>query len=74
MDMYCCDTCGYIYDPEEGESETNTLPGVAFEKLGSDWRCPACQAGKDEFSVIGPYDSDYEFETDYSNYAEDLEF
>ena len=31
MDKYICGICGYIYDPERGESRNGTSPGTAFE-------------------------------------------
>ena len=34
MAKYVCNVCGYIYD----------------EDLPSDWLCPLCSVGKDEFS------------------------
>lgn len=39
---YICDVCGYVYD-EEAE-------GTKWEDLDSDWVCPLCGVGKDQFS------------------------
>jgi len=50
MKKYVCNVCGYIYDPAEGDPESNISPGTPFEKLPEDWVCPVCGAGKDEFS------------------------
>ncbi len=50
MKKYVCDLCGYVYDPAKGDPESGIKPGVAFENLPSDWVCPECGAGKDEFS------------------------
>lgn len=50
MQKYVCEICGYVYDPAEGDQESNVPPGVPFEKLPEDWVCPICGAGKDEFS------------------------
>jgi rubredoxin len=50
MQRFVCGVCGYVYDPAEGDSESNVPPGVPFEKLPEDWVCPICGAGKDEFS------------------------
>lgn len=41
--------CGYIYDPEEGDDESNIDAGTAFENLPDDWVCPECQAEKEDF-------------------------
>ena len=39
MQKYVCDVCGYIYDPELGDSDNNIAPGTAFEDLPDDWEC-----------------------------------
>ena len=49
MKKYECAVCGYIYDPEEGDSDGGIPAGTAFEKLPEDWVCPICGAGKSEF-------------------------
>jgi rubredoxin len=51
MKIYDCQVCGYIYDPEEGDPESDIPAGTPFEKLPDDWVCPICGAGKDEFEV-----------------------
>lgn len=50
MQKYVCDLCGYIYDPEVGDTDHGIAPGTSFENLPDDWECPLCGAGKDEFS------------------------
>tara|TARA_Y100000592_G_C5195053_1_gene187927 strand:+ start:281 stop:466 length:186 start_codon:yes stop_codon:yes gene_type:complete len=49
MKKYVCNMCGYIYDPEEGDPDSDIEPGTAFEDLPEDWVCPVCGAEKDEF-------------------------
>lgn len=49
MKKYKCIPCGYIYDPEKGDPDSNIAPGTAFEDLPDDWACPECFAGKDDF-------------------------
>ena len=49
MDSYVCTTCGYVYDPEQGDPDSGIVPGTAFEDLPADWVCPVCGAGKDAF-------------------------
>ena len=49
MDKYVCNTCGYIYDPAEGDADGGTAPGTAFEDLPDTWVCPVCGAEKSEF-------------------------
>lgn len=51
MKKYVCDMCGYIYDPAEGDPDSDIAPGTSFEDLPEDWVCPVCGAEKDEFSV-----------------------
>ncbi len=50
MQKYICDVCGYIYDPAQGDPDSNIVPGTAFEDIPKDWVCPVCGAGKDSFS------------------------
>jgi rubredoxin len=52
MEKWECEVCGYIYDPEAGDSDNGIKPGTAFEDLPDDWVCPECGASKDEFEVI----------------------
>ena len=52
MKKYRCLICGYIYDPEQGDTDNGIKAGTAFEKLPSDWLCPLCGAGKDDFEPI----------------------
>jgi len=47
-----CNVCGYVYDPEKGDSTQSVAPGTPFEDLPEDWTCPECGAGKDEFTMI----------------------
>ncbi len=49
MDKYVCTICGYVYDPAQGDSDTDIEPGTKFEDLPDDWECPVCGASKDDF-------------------------
>jgi len=49
MDKYVCMVCGYVYDPEQGDSESDIPAGTTFENLPEDWVCPVCGAAKSEF-------------------------
>ena len=49
MDKYQCSICGYIYDPEQGDSVGGIKPGTAFADIPDDWVCPICGASKDQF-------------------------
>ncbi|HUS75902.1 MAG TPA: rubredoxin [Methanothrix sp.] len=52
MDKYVCTVCGYIYDPEKGDSTSGIAPGTAFENLPDDWICPECGVGKEQFEKM----------------------
>jgi len=52
MDKYKCSVCGWIYDPELGDSDGGIPPGTPFEKLPDDWVCPMCGAAKDLFEKM----------------------
>ena len=52
MDKWTCIPCGYIYDPEKGDPESDTPPGTLFESLPEDWLCPVCSATKEMFEKV----------------------
>jgi len=52
MDKWECVVCGYIYDPTIGNSGNNILPGTPFEELPDEWKCPVCDADKEDFRKI----------------------
>lgn len=52
MQRWVCNVCQYIYDPAQGDPVNDVPPGVSFEELLIDWRCPVCEAGK---SFFEPY-------------------
>jgi rubredoxin len=52
MDKFQCTICGHVYDPATGEPLQNIPPGIAFEKIPSDWQCPICGASKDKFQKM----------------------
>jgi rubredoxin len=49
IEKYQCTVCGYVYDPETGDSDGGIKPGTPFVNLPDDWVCPVCGAGKDTF-------------------------
>jgi rubredoxin len=49
MQKYVCEICGYVYDPKEGDSDSDIPAGTSFADLPEDWTCPICGAGKDAF-------------------------
>lgn len=44
--------CGYVYDPELGDSDSGIEPATAFEKLPDSWLCPVCGVDKSQFEKI----------------------
>lgn len=46
-----CTLCGYIYDPELGDSDNDITPGIDFDDLPEQWACPECGAEKDQFDL-----------------------
>jgi len=47
-----CRICGYIYDPEKGDEIHFIFPGIKFEDLPDNWRCPICKYSKAYFRII----------------------
>ena len=52
MEKYKCTICGFVYDPEEGDTSVGIEPGLPFNGLPDDYTCPVCGAGKEEFIVF----------------------
>ena len=52
MSKYRCSVCGYIYNPEDGDPNSNIPSGTPFDKLPDDWKCPVCGATKDSFEKV----------------------
>ena len=58
-----CRSCGYIYDPSEGNKKLNIPPNTPFSALdGSTFACPVCRAGKNLYKDIGPREKPSGFE------------
>ncbi|MCR5622141.1 MAG: rubredoxin [Treponema sp.] len=52
MEKYKCNICGYVYDPELGDSELEIAAGTPFEAIDDSWVCPICGAKKPDFSQL----------------------
>lgn len=52
MAKYQCSICGYIYNEDEGDPDSNIPPGTKWEDLPDDWVCPVCGATKDQFEKV----------------------
>ena len=49
-----CRSCGYIYDPIEGNKKLNIPKNTPFAALdGNTFACPVCRAGKNFYIDIG---------------------
>ena len=46
---WICESCGFIYDPAEGDPDGAIDPGTPFESIPDDWFCPVCGARKKDF-------------------------
>ncbi|NTU52882.1 MAG: rubredoxin [Chlorobiaceae bacterium] len=46
---WMCSECGYIYDPADGDLETNIKPGIPFVNLPGEWCCPVCNRERTQF-------------------------
>ena len=49
---YLCATCGWVYDPEQGDPDGGIAPGTPWEDIPDDWVCPVCGVGKEDFEAI----------------------
>ena len=50
-----CRSCGYIYDPSEGNKKLKIPQNTPFSELdGNTFACPVCRAGKNFYKDIGP--------------------
>lgn len=47
--IYECRSCGYKYDEAVGDPSYPIPPGLQFDKLPEDWRCPTCGAAQSFF-------------------------
>jgi len=48
---YICTSCGWIYDPEVGDTEHGIARGTPFEEIPEDWVCPDCGVSKEDFEL-----------------------
>jgi [NiFe] hydrogenase assembly HybE family chaperone len=53
-----CKICWTPYDPAEGDEFRQIMPGTPFLALPDDWKCPNCDAPKEQFMVLDDPGSD----------------
>jgi len=63
---YECRSCGYVYEPNKGDSSQNVAAETPFEELPSQWRCPVCGARRNVFDNIGAINAPSGFESNLS--------
>ncbi len=49
---WICESCGFIYDPAEGDPDGGIPPGTPFEDIPDTWFCPVCGARKKDFVPV----------------------
>ncbi|EYU29328.1 hypothetical protein ABFS82_05G136500 [Erythranthe guttata] len=47
--VYECRSCGYNYNQSSGDPSYPIPPGLPFDRLPEDWRCPTCGASQSFF-------------------------
>ena len=58
-----CRSCGYIYDPAEGNKKLNIPQNTPFSEVdGKTFACPVCRAGKNLYKDIGQREKPSGFE------------
>ena len=53
MKKYRCTVCKWVYDPEFGDIKGGIPANTPFEDLPADWKCPVCNAEKNQFEKMG---------------------
>jgi rubredoxin len=48
---YMCESCGFIYDPADGDPDGGIPPGTEFADIPDTWFCPVCGARKRDFTL-----------------------
>jgi rubredoxin len=51
IQQWICTSCGFIYDPEQGDPDGGIPAGTAFDDIPDDWFCPVCGARKKDFEL-----------------------
>jgi rubredoxin len=52
---WMCLLCGWIYDEAAGLPDEGIAPGTRWKDVPSDWTCPECGAGKEDFDMVEIY-------------------
>ena len=49
---WICESCGFIYDPVDGDPDGGIPPGTPFDDIPTDWYCPVCGAHRSDFAPL----------------------
>ncbi|AGF98647.1 rubredoxin [Methanosarcina mazei] len=49
---YRCSNCGYLYNPDLGDSSQSIAPDTGFEELPKSWKCPRCGVSREMFEKM----------------------
>jgi rubredoxin len=49
LQKWICESCGFIYDPADGDPDGGIPAGTSFDDIPDDWFCPVCGARKADF-------------------------
>ncbi len=52
VQQWICESCGFIYDPAEGDDYWQIPPGTPFSDLPPHWSCPNCDGARSGFMVV----------------------
>ena len=61
-ERWICESCGFIYDPADGDPDGGIPPGTAFEDIPDTWFCPVCGARKRDFTLYEDDGLSYDYE------------
>jgi len=53
---WVCRNCGWIFDPDKGDYDSDIAPGTPFESVPINFICPRCGADKQFFDREHKYD------------------
>lgn len=53
-----CQVCAWIYDEAKGWPDDGIAPGTRWQDIPTDWLCPECGVGKDDFDMVAISDSE----------------
>lgn len=52
MKVWECIVCGWLYDESKGWPEDGIAPGTPWQEVPTDWLCPDCGVGKEDFEMV----------------------